>query len=230
MPAFGFALILAAMAVLVATQGERDIAGLSPDEFAGLASAGALALVVGSGVVQQFRGRALDGVRALAVWGAIILALVGLHAYREEAQDVGYRVLGALVPGRAVVGPGGEVTVARGRDGGFAVRAAVNGRGLDFAFDTGASTIVLSAEAAASLGLTPPDSAFTVAVHTANGRALAAPATLETVAVGPIVERRVPALVVRPGSLRTNLLGLSFLDRLGSYEVRGGRLILRGAG
>ena len=72
--------------------------------------------------------------------------------------------------------------------------------------------------------------AFTVPVQTANGRALAAPAILETVAVGPIVERRVPALVVRPGLLRTNLLGMSFLDRLGSYEVRGGRLILRGAG
>jgi aspartyl protease family protein len=50
---------------------------------------------------------------------------------------------------------------------------------------------------------------------------------LETLGVGPIVERRVPALVARPGILHDNLLGMTFLERLGSYEVRGSRLILR---
>ena len=40
--------------------------------------------------------------------------------------------------------------------------------------------------------------------------------------------RRVPALVTRPGTLATNLLGMTFLERLASYEVRGNRLILRG--
>jgi aspartyl protease family protein len=227
--AVGFGLILAAMAILVATQGERDIAGLSPEQFASLASFGALALVIGSGVVHQFRGRFLDGARSLAIWGVITLAFVGLYAYREHAQDVGYRILGELAPGRAVVGQGGEVTVARRQDGGFAVRATVNGRAMDFAFDTGASTIVLSAESAAALGLAPAESAFVVSVQTANGRASAAPVMLDAVAVGPIVERRVPALVVRPGLLRTNLLGMTFLERLESYEVRGSRLILRGA-
>jgi aspartyl protease family protein len=37
----------------------------------------------------------------------------------------------------------------------------------------------------------------------------------------------VPALVSRPGALRENLLGMTFLDRLASFEVRGDRLILR---
>jgi aspartyl protease family protein len=37
----------------------------------------------------------------------------------------------------------------------------------------------------------------------------------------------VPALVARPGMLGENLLGMTFLERLASYEVRGNRLVLR---
>ena len=65
---------------------------------------------------------------------------------------------------------------------------------------------------------------------TANGRALAAPVTLERVVVGDIEMRRVRALVAKPGALGADLLGMSFLERLGSYEVRGDRLTLRARG
>ena len=42
------------------------------------------------------------------------------------------------------------------------------------------------------------------------------------------VNASVPALVAQPGQLRSNLLGMSFLNRLESWEVRGDKLILRG--
>jgi len=70
--------------------------------------------------------------------------------------------------------------------------------------------------------------AYTVAVETANGRTRAAPVTLDRVAVGSIIERSVPALVAQPGQLKVSLLGMSFLNRLESWEVRGDRLLLRG--
>ena len=70
--------------------------------------------------------------------------------------------------------------------------------------------------------------AATVNVDTANGRARAAPVTLDRIAIGGIVERAVPALIAQPGQLRVNLLGMSFLNRLEGWEVRGDRLILRG--
>jgi aspartyl protease family protein len=38
----------------------------------------------------------------------------------------------------------------------------------------------------------------------------------------------VPALVVQRGQLKNNLLGMSFLNRLESWEVRGDRLRMRG--
>jgi aspartyl protease family protein len=38
----------------------------------------------------------------------------------------------------------------------------------------------------------------------------------------------VPALVVPHGMMKTNLLGMSFLDRLEGFEVRADQLMLRG--
>jgi aspartyl protease family protein len=52
--------------------------------------------------------------------------------------------------------------------------------------------------------------------------------TLDRVAVGGLTERAVPALVVQSGNLKNNLLGMSFLNRLESWEVRGDRLRMRG--
>jgi aspartyl protease family protein len=68
---------------------------------------------------------------------------------------------------------------------------------------------------------------YSVPVETANGRTRAAPVTLDKVAIGSIVERNIPALIAQPGQLRTSLLGMSFLNRLASSEVRGDRLVLR---
>jgi len=65
-------------------------------------------------------------------------------------------------------------------------------------------------------------------VDTSNGRARAAPVTLDRISIGAITERSVPALIAQPGQLRTNLLGMSFLNRLESWEVRGDKLLMRG--
>jgi len=52
--------------------------------------------------------------------------------------------------------------------------------------------------------------------------------TLDRVAIGGLVERSIEALVAQPGQLKVSLLGMSFLNRLQSWEVRGDRLLLRG--
>jgi aspartyl protease family protein len=52
--------------------------------------------------------------------------------------------------------------------------------------------------------------------------------TLDRLSIGDITERSVPALVAQGGQLRTSLLGMSFLNRLESWEVRGDKLMLRG--
>jgi aspartyl protease family protein len=52
--------------------------------------------------------------------------------------------------------------------------------------------------------------------------------TLDKLAVGGITERSVQALIAQPGQLKVSLLGMSFLNRLESWEVRGDKLLLRG--
>ena len=94
--------------------------------------------------------------------------------------------------------------------------------------DTGASSIVLTHEAAKAAGLPLEVLAYSVNIDTANGRARAAPVTLDRVSIGGITERSVPALIAPSGQLRTNLLGMSFLNRLESWEVRGDKLVMRG--
>jgi aspartyl protease family protein len=94
--------------------------------------------------------------------------------------------------------------------------------------DTGASTVVLTQEAAKAAGLPLEVLVYDVSVDTANGHARAAAVTLDRVAVGNVMERAVPALVAQPGQLRTSLLGLSFLNRLESWEVRGDKVVMRG--
>jgi aspartyl protease family protein len=93
--------------------------------------------------------------------------------------------------------------------------------------DTGASSVVLTHEAARAAGLPLEVLSYSVSVDTANGRSRAAPVTLDSLAVGGIVERAVPALIAQPGQLRTNLLGMTFLNRLEGWEVRGDRLMMR---
>lgn len=223
----GLGLILLATALLVLNHGEGDIAGLTPEEFASVASIGAMSLVAASWIVGEFRGRWVDGFKAVLLWLVIGFALVTGYAYRYEVQDVALRVVGEIAPGRPVIGSTGEVVVIRRGDGSFSLNGTIEGREVRFIFDTGASMVVLTAESAGKIGMQPGPLDYSVPVYTANGRTMAAPVTIEQLSIGPITERKIKALVARPGALRENLLGMTFLERLASYEVRKNRLILR---
>jgi aspartyl protease family protein len=173
------------------------------------------------------RGRFPQLLRSLAIWGVIVLALLLAYTYRSELRDVGERVLAQFVPGRAV-SRGRTVEIARGSGGSFALAMQVNGARVLMVLDTGASSVVLTQEAARAAGLPLEILNYSVSVETANGRARAAPVMLDRVSIGTITERSVPALVAQGGALRSNLLGMSFLNRLQSWEVRGDKLLLRG--
>jgi aspartyl protease family protein len=179
------------------------------------------------------RSRPLQALRYLLIWGAVMFGLVAAYSYREELGAVLHRVAGELAPPGETIGvatePGEQaVRVRRRSDGHFAVRGAVNGQSLMMLVDTGASTVVLKPSDAERAGIDTRDLAFTVAVQTANGTTYAAPVQLRTVAVGPLVVHDVNALVAQPGSLNENLLGMSFLRRLQSYEFSKDFLTLRG--
>jgi aspartyl protease family protein len=115
------------------------------------------------------------------------------------------------------------VQIPRGSNGEFALQARINGVGTAMVVDTGATSIVLTYETAKAIGLPLELLEYNVDVQTAGGRTKAARLWL-----GKLEERSVSALVVPHGQMTTNLLGMSFLDRLESIEVRADHLMLRG--
>jgi aspartyl protease family protein len=120
------------------------------------------------------------------------------------------------------------VQIARAQGGEFALQARINGVNAPMVIDTGATSVVLTYETAKAAGLPLELLEYDVDVETAGGHTKAARLTLDRLAIGKLVERSVPALVVPRGQMKTNLLGMSFLDRLESWEVRADRLMLRG--
>ena len=213
--------------VLVVRHDDGTIAGLTTNDFSSLTIRVALVVFFGSALVMLFRGRFAEALEAALFWVVIALLLAAGYSYRAELREVGDRIVAELMPGHPAV-RGLTVEIARGNRGGFQVATHINGARIPMIFDTGASAVVLTQDAAKAAGLPIDFLNYDVNIDTANGRTRAASITLDRVVVGSIIERGVPALIAQPGQLRTSLLGMSFLNRLQSWEVRGDRLLMRG--
>lgn len=225
-------LVLAGLFLLL--RGDPEwLSGLGTFEIVILAVGLVLVAVYVALLLSDQRARPWQAARHMLIWAFIALLLVGLYSYRDDLSSIAYRVAGELVPpGQSLsvnTAQEGEhaVRVRRRLDGHFAVRGAVNGRALTLLVDTGASSVVIKFADAERAGIDTRALKFNVAVHTANGTAYAAPVRLRSVSIGPISVTDVEALVARPGSVKENLLGISFLRRLRSYEFSKDFLTLR---
>ena len=221
------AVLTVALLVLVLQQNETALAELARFDTSSLETKITAAVLVVIIALMLFRQRFSHALESLLIWVVIAALLMLGYTYRFELNDVAERVLAELVPGRAAT-RGRMVEIARGSGGSFAVATQVNGARVAMVLDTGATAVVLTQEAAKAAGLPLEVLNYSVNVDTANGRTRAAPVTLDRVSIGAITERAVPALIAQPGQLRTNLLGMSFLNRLESWEVRGDKLLMRG--
>jgi aspartyl protease family protein len=228
------ALLIGAGLLLFLRGGSELFSGLSTCEIVTMAAGLLLATIYIISLFHDERTRPMQAIRYIVAWLAIGFALIAGYAYREELSVVGERVVGELRPSGEIVSSEvneeGEraVRVRRRLDGHYAVRAAVNGQSMTLMVDTGASSVVLKPADAERAGVDLKKLSYTVAVDTANGMTYAAAVRLRTLAVGPLVVRNVDALVARPGSVKENLLGMSFLRRLRSYEFAKDYLTLRG--
>jgi aspartyl protease family protein len=221
------AVLTGALLVLVVQRNEILLAEFTRFDTSSLETKIWALVLLGLVAALLFRQRFTRALESVLIWVVVALVLALGYTYRFELRDVADRVLAEFIPGRAAT-RGNTVEIARGGGGSFSVSTQVNGARIAMVLDTGASAVVLTQEAARAAGLPLEVLNYTVNVETANGRARAAPVTLDRVSIGGITERQVPALIAQPGQLRTNLLGMSFLNRLESWEVRGDKLMMRG--
>jgi clan AA aspartic protease (TIGR02281 family) len=158
----------------------------------------------------------------LAATGGAVIA----YGDPDQIARAGEQVSHMLGP--SAVKPAPAVEIARSQAGEFALNVKINGIKAPMVIDTGATSVVLTWETAKAIGLPLDMLEYNVDVETAGGHTKAARLTLDRLAVGHLVEKSIPALVVPRGQMKTNLLGMSFLDRLESWGVQADRLKLHG--
>ena len=223
--------LIGALGLLIA--GDATLFGLDWPDLAAAGFLTAFLIVITLSLAGSYRGRTLQAARDFLTWAAIAFVLVAGYSYRDEITQIAYRVKGELSPPGSAVSletstPGSQaVRIRKRRDGHFVVNAKLNGQSMAMLVDAGASTVVIREADAARLGVDTSRLRYTVPVQTANGITYAAHVRLASIAIGSIQVEGVDALVSKPGALRENLLGMSFLSRLRSYEFSGEFLTLR---
>ncbi|RWA64233.1 TIGR02281 family clan AA aspartic protease [Mesorhizobium sp.] len=204
--------------------------GVDNYDFSRLIWLGAFGTLIGAGLLRS--GRPLgDMARNLGTWAVIVLALIAGYQYRYELQDVASRATAGLVPGSplalGVEDGHATVTLDKADNGHFEARILINGAPVRAVVDTGATSIVLTAEDAQAAGFNPATLNFTIPVSTANGMARAAAVKTDEVAIGGIVRKDMAVMIAAPGMLGQSLLGMNFIGSLSGFDVRGDRMVLR---
>jgi len=216
-------LVIAGLALLLWSDA-GTIAGFDASDFAIAAGSVALLIFIGSAVASSYRSRAGQAARDMLTWAVVALALVAGYSFRAELLSFGHRVVGELLPPGSALRSDAQVEgersvrIRKRPDGHFVARAEANGVTLHMLVDTGASTVVLRPEDGQRLGIEVDKLRYSVPVQTANGMTYAASVRLRSLSIGRISINDVDALVAKRGTLKESLLGMSFLNRLTSYE------------
>ncbi|HRO14953.1 MAG TPA: TIGR02281 family clan AA aspartic protease [Paracoccus sp. (in: a-proteobacteria)] len=187
------------------------------DEFARFAYLAALLLFLGGFLLIEFRrspGRTSRGVLA---WGLIFLALIAGAGLWEDVRN-------RVAPRQQIVSSA-RIEVPLGNDGHFHLVAEVNGTPVRFVVDTGASSLALRERDAGRAGIDPDRLAFAGRAQTANGLVDTAAVRLDSVRIGQIEDRNVPAIIIR-GELDRSLMGMDYLRRFARVGFEDDRLIL----
>ena len=219
--------------LLILNHDAGTIGGVDINDFARVSYHLAWLIVLLPLTIALFRGRLKGAVRDMAIWAAFALVLIAGYAYRGELFGIGERVAGELLPPGTSLsvqtrrGEGRSVRLRRRSAGQFIAKTQVNGINITMLVDTGASAVVLTQRDARAIGVDPSHLKYSVPVRTANGTTYSAPFRIQKLTVGPITLTNIEALVSRPGALSQSLLGMSFLNRLRSYEFSGDFLTLR---
>ena len=173
-----------------------------------------LLVVIGGAMLFELAGRGGRALRQIGLWvviftGAIFAANLWLDWSEPQQQVL----------------EGGRVEIPISRDGHFHLTATLNGQQVRMVVDTGASTVALSREDAARIGIDTGQIAFVGTAMTANGRVRTAPVRINEFAIGDIVDRDVPAMVIE-GGMPGSLLGMSYLRRFARVGFEGDLLVL----
>jgi aspartyl protease family protein len=190
---------------------------MTGDSIANLVYLLLLLLFIGGWVARgRFAGRT-QALRHAGSWVVIFAVVVLAAALWDDIRSD--------VPRNAIVTESGSIEIPRAADGHYYLTAEIDGERVRFLVDTGATDIVLTRRDAERVGIDTGILMFTGRAGTANGLVQTASVRLETLGVGPLVDRDVRAQV-NSGEMETSLLGMDYLRRFARIEISGDRLVL----
>ncbi|HEY7977429.1 MAG TPA: TIGR02281 family clan AA aspartic protease [Rhizomicrobium sp.] len=118
-----------------------------------------------------------------------------------------------------------ELSVTPDTDGIYYIFADVNGVSTRFVIDTGSDDVVLTRKDAQRAGIDISKLQFSEEFDAASGSGTEADTTVRSIAIGSLAVTDFPVSVEEDGG--ASLLGMAFLRRMKSVEIRSGRLYLR---
>lgn len=159
---------------------------------------------------------------AIGIAGAIAIyaAILAAPTPRPVSEPVGEAA-------SSEVGATKEGIIRTKRGNHFLADTKIGNHTVLMMVDTGASAISINHADAKKAGVDVSKLSYDVIVGTMNGMTSRAMTTIPRVTVGGVTLTDVKALVGHPGRESPSLLGMSFLERLQSFEFRGNELILR---
>ena len=223
---FWFALFLGGTILLVLFLENRFPGTLGdPDNQMSLVVKVGWIALLGSSLILGWRLKPKSALRNAAIWAVIFLVVIGFFSFRQDFSMIGSRIMSELSPTQGDMRDDGTIAFSAGPDGHFRIQALVNGSRVTFMVDTGATDVVLAPDDARRVGFDPANLSFTQFAQTANGTVRGASVDLNSLIIGPIDIRDMPA-TVNGADMSDSLLGMAFLNRLTGWRVSNGVLTL----
>ncbi len=158
-------------------------------------------------------------IKAAGAWVIIIGVLLIGFSYKSELVRIYNRVYANLIPGNYVKDNKKTVIVYANQYGHYYVNSITQGANIKYLIDTGATTVSLTRADAEKIGIDINKLNYTQKVSTANGILLSAPVKLDYIQINDIIVEDIRASVSQDNGLEKSLLGMSFLNKLNSFEV-----------
>lgn len=188
------------------------------NDYARLAYLVLLGLVIGGWFLAENRGNLGKSARQALIWGLIFIGFVAAFGLWSDIRD-------DVLPRQSTVGVG-VIEVPRHFDGHYYLVLHLNGVAVEFIVDTGATDVVLTLQDAGRIGVDLKKLAFNGQANTANGIVKTAFTRVNEVRLGEITDHNL-RVSVNGGEMDGSLLGMSYLRRFESIEIKGDRLILK---
>ena len=177
-----------------------------------------LLAAVGSWLFVRNRQTLGKTVQQLAIWAFIFLGVIAGYGLWDDIRST-------VLPQQSAMTSAGQIEVPRSPDGHYYLTLDVNTVPVSFLVDTGATDVVLNAQDARNVGIAPDTLAYLGRANTANGEVRTASVWLDSISLGSITDKNV-RVWINQGELDQSLLGMSYLQRWSSIEIRNGSLVL----